>query len=122
MIRSIDSNQTTKRNNTRLMLSTAAGAAIGTSARYLVPTKAEMGTIKTAADTFFSSASTIARGANRSMLKYGAIGAIAAASITLLTRLFNNKQQTQQFDTIEFSRIQAIVEAPIASEFYLYGD
>ena len=123
MIRRIDSNQPTKRNNAQLMLSTATGAAIGMGSRYIVPTKAEMKTFKTAADTFFSNASTTARGANRSMLKYGAIGALAAATITLLTKLLANKQPAQQADTFEYSKYQALIDAPeYACEILLYED
>jgi len=57
MIRSIDSNQQTKRNNAHLMLTTAMGGAIGAGARYIVPTQNEVKSLRTAADTFFSNAS-----------------------------------------------------------------
>lgn len=123
MIKRIDSNQPTKRNNAHLMLSTATGAALGMGSRYVIPTKAELGTIKNAADTFFSNASTAARGANRSMLKYGAIGALAAATVTLLAKLLSNKQPQAQTDTFEYSKLQAIIDAPeYACEILLYED
>ena len=122
MIERLNSNQP-KRNNAHLMLSTATGAALGMGSRYIVPTKAEMGTLKTAADTFFSNASTTARGANRSMLKYGAIGAVAAATITLLTKLLSNKEAQAKTDTFEYSKYQAIIDAPeYACEILLYED
>ncbi|MBR5305103.1 MAG: hypothetical protein IKU37_09785 [Candidatus Gastranaerophilales bacterium] len=122
MIERIDSKQP-KRNNAGLMLSATTGAAIGMGSRYLLPTKAEIKSIGTAADTFFSSASTAARGANRSMLKYGALGAIAAATITLLTKLLSNKKPQTQTDTFEYSKYQAIIDAPeYACEILLYGD
>lgn len=123
MITRIDANQPKKANKAHLMLATATGAAMGMGSRYLVPTKAEMKSLGSAADTFFSNAATTARGANRSMLKYGAIGALAAGTIALLAKLFTNKKQETPIDSFEYSRIQAIVDAPDSiAELYLYGD
>ncbi|MBQ4647406.1 MAG: hypothetical protein IJB79_08670 [Candidatus Gastranaerophilales bacterium] len=124
MIR-IESNQPTKRNNAQLMFATATGAALGMGSRYLVPTKAEMRSLKSSADTFFSNTATAARGANRSMLKYGAVGALAAAAITLLTKLLGAKQEQkqEQADTFEYSKLQALIDAPeYACEILLYED
>ena len=124
MIR-IESNQPTKRNNAQLMFTTATGAALGMGSRYLVPTKAEMRSLKSSADTFFSNTATAARGANRSMLKYGAVGALAAATITLLTKLLGAKQEQkqEQADTFEYSKLQALIDAPeYACEILLYED
>ena len=120
----IESTQQSKNNNAKLALSSAAGAVVGMGARYLVPTKTELSSLKTHADSFFSSASTVARGANRSMLKYGAIGAVATAVGCLLTNLLCNKNQTPKYeDTFEYSKYQALIESPeIAAEFFLYGD
>ena len=124
MIERLNSNQPTKRNNAQLMLTTATGAALGMGSRYILPTKAELGTLKTSADTFFSNASTAARGANRSMLKYGAIGAVAAAAVTLLAKLLGSKNsKVQNSDTFEYSKYQAIIDAPeYACEILLYKD
>ena len=123
MIERLNSNQPTKRNNAQLMLSTATGAALGMGSRYIIPTKAEMGTLKNAADTFFSNASVATRGANRSILKYGAIGALAAATVTLLTKLLGNKKPQAQGDTFEYSKYQALIDAPeYACEILLYED
>ena len=124
MINRIDSNQQPKRNNAHLMLTTATGAALGTGARYIIPTKAEMTSFKSNADTFFSNAATNARGANRSILKYGGIGAIIAGGIYLVSKLFNNqKAREAQMDTVEFTKYQALLETPgYAWEYVLYDD
>ena len=120
----IETNQSAKKSNAQLMLNTAAGTVAGMGARYLVPTKAEMSSLKNHADTFFSAAATNARGANRSMLKYGAVGAIAAATVCLLSKLLTNKTDEKKYDdTFEYSKYQALIESPdIAAEFFLYGD
>ena len=117
MIRSIDSNQPTKRNNAHLMLSTATGAALGAGARYILPTKVE-------ADTFLSNASVAARGANRSILKYSAVGAVIAGGIYLISKLFNSqKAKETQIDTFEINKYQALLETPgYAWEYVLYED
>lgn len=123
MIRSIDSNQqTTKRNNAHLMLTTAVGGTLGAGARYIVPTKAEMKSFGAAADTFFSNTKVAARGTNRSILKYGAIGAVVAAGLTIISKLIKNNKQTNQFeDSFEYSKYAALIEAPdIAAELFLY--
>ena len=123
MIRSIDSNQQTKRNNAHLMLTTATGAALGAGARYIVPTSAEMKSLKTASDTLLSNANVVARGANRSILKYSAIGAVVAMGLSLISKLFNNKntQAPKYEDSFEYTKYAALIEAPdIAGEFFLY--
>ncbi len=118
----IESNQPTKRSNARLMLSTAAGAALGAGARYIMPTKTEVGKIKAAGDTFFSNAATAARGANRSILKYAGIGALIAAGAHLLSRVIT-KNNEKYADSFEYSKYQAIIDAPdYATEIFLYGD
>ena len=105
----IESNQPTKRNNARLMLTTAPGAALGAGIRYILPTQAEMKTLKQSADTFFSNAATAARGSKRSILKYAGIGAIVAGGVHLLTKLFAKKQdKAQTGDVVEFSKYQSL--------------
>lgn len=121
MIRSIDSNQPNRKNNTHLMLSTATGAALGATARYIVPTKNEIGSLKTAGDTFFSSAATNARGANRSILKYAGIGAVIAAGISLIAKLVKNHQVQKQTDSFEYTKYEALLDTPgYAWEYVLY--
>jgi len=59
------------------------------------------------------------------MLKYGAVGALAAAAITLLTKLLGakQKQKQEQADTFEYSKLQALIDAPeYACEILLYED
>lgn len=124
MINKVESTRpVTKRNNAHLMLTTAAGAAIGAGVRYVLPTKSEMGSLKNNADTFFSNASTAARGANRSILKYSAFGAIVAAGTYLISKLLKNKQaeMKQQIDSEEYNRILALLDSPdYACEILLY--
>ena len=111
-----------KTNNARLMLTTTAGAALGAAARYVVPTKAEWSSIKTSADTFFSSASTMARKTNRSILKYAGIGAVVAAGISMMAKLFDkNTNKTAYTDNFEYSKYQALINSPeYACEILLY--
>ena len=111
-----------KTNNARLMLTTTAGAALGAAARYVVPTKTEWSGIKTSADTFFSSASTMARKTNRSILKYAGIGAVVAAGISMLNKLLaKNSNKFAQTDSFEYSKYQALIDAPeYACEILLY--
>ena len=123
MIRRLDSNQPIKRNNAQLLLTTATGAALGAGARFVVPTKNEMSSFKTASDSFFSNAKTSARGANRSILKYAGMGAVIAAGVHTLAKLFakNNAQKTG--DTFEYSKFQALIDAPeYATEILIYGE
>ena len=123
MIRRIDSNQPTKRNNAQLLLTTATGAALGAGARFVVPTKNEMGALKTASDTFFSNAKTSARGANRSILKYAGIGAVVAAGIHTLAKLFAKNNTSKTADSFEYSKYQALIDAPeYAAEILIYGE
>ncbi len=123
MIRSIDSNQPTKRNNAQLLLATAAGAALGAGARFVVPTKNEMGALRTAADSFFSNAKTSARGAGRSILKYAGIGAVGAALVHTLAKLVAKKQAPKNGDSFEYSKYQALIDAPeYAAEILIYGE
>ena len=123
MIRRLDSNQPIKRNNAQLLLTTATGAALGAGARFVVPTKNEMSSFRTAADTFFSNAQTSARGANRSILKYAGIGAAVAALVHTVTKLFAKNNAPKNGDSFEYSKYQALIDAPeYATEILIYGD
>lgn len=123
MIR-IEPNQPTKRNNARLMLTTVAGGALGAAARYVIPTQNEIKTFGETADTFFSNAPTVARGANRSIAKYAGVGAVVAAGLHLVKKaLTKNDKPQQNVDTFEYSKYAAIIDAPeYACEILLYKD
>ena len=57
------------------------------------------------------------------VLKYAAGGAIIAAGISLLTKLFAKPEKVQQQDTFEYSKYQALIDAPeYACEILLYED
>ena len=120
----IESNQPTKRNNAQLMLATATGAALGAGSRFIIPSKGEFSALKNSADSFFSTAATSARGANRSILKYAGAGAIIAAGIHGLVKAFTKKPEKETYtDTFEYSKYAAIIDAPeYACEILLYED
>ncbi|MBQ8476297.1 hypothetical protein IJ531_04465 [bacterium] len=106
-----------RRNFPSLGLSAGVGAAVGTGLRYIVPTKAEL----QSADSFISSAAMNARGANRSILKYGGIGALAALGLALIIRAFN--PQHKQDTGIEYTKLGALIDAPdYACEIMWYGE
>ena len=121
----IESNQPIRRNNAQALLTVATGAVFGMGSRYLIPTKKEFSTLKTQAKDFFTSTATAARGQNRSMLKYGAIGAAIAGGICLISKLLkqNSSSKEPNTDSFEYSKRQAIIYAPdYACEFFLYED
>ena len=105
------------------MLTTAAGATVGSLARYVIPTGDELRNFSTAKDTFFSNASTAARGANRSILKYAGIGAIIAAGIHCVKNLLTRKNEETSGDTFEYSKYAALIDASeYACEILIYED
>ena len=121
-IQALSSSEQRQKNNRKVLSSALLGAAGGSALRYAIPTKAEKAALfnKDAMDTFVSSASTKARGANRSILKYATVGALITAGITALTNKLSNKQN---IENIEYSKFAALVDAsPFAAEVYLYGD
>ena len=112
-----------RRTNPHIGLAATAGAAIGTGARYVVPTKDEMSQIfnKPAVDEFVSNASAVARGSKRSILKYGGIGAAIAAGVSLLVNAFSTKNK--QLD-VEYSKYEALMDTPADSAYAVmwYGE
>ncbi|MBR2068325.1 MAG: hypothetical protein IJ877_01055 [Candidatus Gastranaerophilales bacterium] len=106
-----------RRSFPSLGLSAGVGAAVGTGLRYIVPTKAELAS----SDSFVSSAAMNARGASRSILKYGGIGALVALGIALVAKAFapHQKQETN----IEYTKLGALIDAPdYACEIMWYGE
>lgn len=102
--------ETPKTNNKNLVLSSAAGAIAGCGARYIIPTKQEFTSLfnKKAFDTFTSSASTGARGADRSILKYAGIGAAIAAGLSYIVKSFTNKNQEEN---VEYTKLGALLDS-----------
>jgi len=124
MITAIQPTQQPKRNNGKLALSTAAGAVAGAAARYAIPTKTEIKNIvnKDAIDTFVSNNATQARGAGRSVLKYAGAGALVAAGLNLLSRIFPDKNAYEKANS-EYTKFGALVDAPdYAVEIMWYGE
>ena len=121
-VQSVKITEPTTRNTAgKLMATGALGAAVGAGARYVVPTKAEVSSIlnKDAVDSFVSSASTKARGANRSILKYAGIGGAAALLLGALAKIFPKNEDK---DT-EYSKYGALLDAPdYAVEIMWYGE
>ena len=87
-------------------ISAGVGAAIGAGARYAIPSKSELKSM----DSFVSSAAMSARGANRSILKYGAVGALIASGITLLAKIYNPEHKDNS--NIEYTKLGALMDAP----------
>ena len=120
-VQSIQISEPTKNNGAKLMATGAVGAAMGAGARYVLPTKEEMGAIfnKEAVDTFVSNASAQARGANRSILKYAGIGGVAALLISALSKIFPKQENKNN----EYSKYGALLDAPdYAVEVMWYGE
>ena len=109
-------------NSSKFALTTAAGAAIGAGARYLLPTKEQMKTMfsKESVDSFVHSANK--RGAERSILKYTAAGAMIAAGLNLIAKAFaKNNGDNKEFD---FTKYEALHDTPADSAYAImwYGD
>ena len=120
-VNSIQITEPTKNNFGKVVATGALGAAMGAGARYVVPTKAEASSIfnKEAMDTFVSNASAQARGANRSILKYSGIGAVATLLLAGLTKIFPKHDDKNS----EYSKYAALLDAPdYAVEVMWYGE
>ena len=100
-----------------LGLSAGAGAAIGAGLRYVLPSKDELKSV----DSFISSAAMNARSANRSILKYGGLGALIASGITLLSKAYAPQKKNDA--NIEYTKLGALIDAPdYACEIMWYGE
>jgi len=120
-VQSIQITEPSKNNFGRVATTGAIGAALGAGARYVVPTKAEASSIfnKEAVDTFVSSASAQARGANRSILKYAGAGGAIAIILGALSKLFPKHNEKND----EYSKYAALLDAPdYAVEVMWYGE
>ena len=108
----IQTTQPRRRPNTTLMA--AAGAAIGAGARYVLPTKKELSSLlnKESVDTFVSSAAAAARANNRSILKYGSVGALVAAGISIISHALKPQKDEEQLENIQYKKYEAILDAP----------
>ena len=96
--------------------SAAVGAVVGSGLRYIMPLKNEL-----SADSFVSSAKMNARAAERSILKYGGIGALAASAITLLAKAY--KSPSENDANVEYTKLGALIDAPdYACEIMWYGE
>ncbi len=102
-----------------LSLSAAAGAGIGAGLRYILPSKNEWNSM----DTFVSSAAMNARSANRSILKYSAIGALVASGLALLAKIHTNDNNAKKDTSIDYTKLGALIDAPDYScEIMWYGE
>ena len=100
-----------------LGLSAATGAAVGSGMRYILPTKEQL----KSADSFVSSAAMNARSANRSILKYGGIGALVASGLTLISKLYNSPKKSDA--NVEYTKLGALIDAPdYACEIMWYSE
>lgn len=105
-----------KKNNHSVILPATMGALAGAAARYIVPTKAELTKMlnKESVDSFVSSAKISARSANRSILKYGAIGAMIAGLGALITKALTSQKQNH---TLDYSKYGAVIDSSIDSAY-----
>ncbi len=112
--------QPTPKVNPTLMA--AAGAAVGAGARYILPTKAEMSSLlnKENVDTFVSSAARAARAESRSILKYGAVGALIASGIALVANALKAKKPEDEISNITYSKYAAILDSSPDACMYMY--
>ena len=121
-IKAISTVEPRKKPAPSMGLTALAGAAIGEGLRYVLPNN----TSKNIGDTFISQAKKNA--SERSILKYGALGALVAVGANLLYRAFNNenKEEKKKKDdnvVIEYSKIGALIDAPdYACEIMWYSD
>ena len=100
-----------------LGVSAGVGAAVGAGLRYIIPTKAELSSV----DSFVSTTAMAARSQGRSILKYGAIGALFATGIALLSKAIHNRQNSDT--SVEYTKLGALVDAPdYACEIMWYGE
>jgi len=120
-VQAIQSTQPKKNQIGKLALQGAMGAAVGAGARYVLPTKSELGAVfnKDAVDSFVSSASAQARGADRSILKYTGIGAVAALLLGVASKIFPKHEDKNN----EYNKYNALLDAPdYAVEIMWYGE
>ena len=100
-----------KKTKPSVALATAGGAGIGALSRYVIPRKGELNNLfnKASVDQFVSS--TAKRGADRSILKFGAIGALIAGGLSLVSKAlkYDSKENTTSF---EYNKLGAIIDAP----------
>ena len=112
--------QSTQSNYAKFTLATLAGGALGATSRYFVPTANEAKNLKSGFDTFVSSTAREARGKNRSIIKYGAIGAIITGGLYLISKALNKTTPQQE---AFYSKYGSAMEAPdYAYEMIFYND
>ncbi len=112
------------KQKTNLLPAVLAGGAIGSGARYLLPTKAEFSNFfnKENIDTFISSSAVKTRGANRSILAFATVGALLSAGIAKVISHFKNKNQAVE-TTPQYTKLGALMDAsPYACEVVWYED
>lgn len=118
----LNEQQPKQRKNISTIPAALLGAAVGSAARYVVPTKAESRSLfnKNNFDTFISSAATKARGANRSILASAAIGAAFAAGAAAIVNKIKNPNPPKD-ENVEYTKLGALIDAaPYACEILWY--
>ena len=111
-----------RRTTPSLGAAATVGALAGTAARYVLPSKNDASLInKDAVDTFVSS--TAKRAANRSILKYGGIGALIAVGANLIHKALKKDDTKNNNVSIEYTKLGALIDAPdYACEIMWYGE
>lgn len=108
-------------NNSHLALTTLAGIAGGSAARYIMPTKSELSSVfNKNVDTFVSSAA--ARSKDRSALKYAGIGAVIALGAKALYNIFKKDENNDEDIKRTYTKAEIIADIPDIAYSYVWGD
>lgn len=103
--------QTTQPKKSHHALAAAVGAMAGAVGTFVLPNKAELKELKV--DTFISKTAMSNRAADRSMLKFIGVGALAALGINALVKAVksHNSAKKDEAAKIEYSKWDALIDA-----------
>lgn len=102
-----------KPKKTHFVSGAVLGAAIGAGARYIAPTKNEIGQIFNK-DTFkkvMSKANTAARGESRSILKFAGLGALTVTGLNLIGKAISGLKTEQNNLNFDYSKYGAFFDS-----------
>lgn len=102
--------QTTQPKKSHHALAAAVGAMAGAVGTFVLPSKAELKALK--ADTFISKTAMSNRAADRSMLKFIGVGALAAVGINALIKAVKtHSAKNSEAAKIQYSKWDALIDA-----------
>lgn len=105
-----------------LALTTLAGIAGGSAARYIMPTKGELSSVfnKNSFDSFVSSAAV--RSQDRSALKYAGLGAVIALGAKALYNIIKKDENSAEDIKRTYTKAEIIADIPDIAYSYVWGD